>query len=361
LVLTTLLTLPVFAAQFQQGDEIKPTRDESLYFRDHVFRQAKAGETFSVLAHSPDTKKVFVRGTDTDGKQIALAIAEDAIAALPMDVAEVQAEAVAAAKSGRFSDGLHRLEHALRANPTDPSLQTAFKGISQLQVAATTLERAKAVKESVLPEIARKRKNATTANRSNPLDRNDRSGQTRAAQMRADADQTEAIHRASVEHAQKEYDSALAQLGAAPGSSGAATDDFVEPILAVEAPNPTYAETIEFINSRLRKGAKMGYGKNLQKMIYRDRHYTYVFDPKDLTPEVKFLTSDNPGSPYYGKNVLFQCRGRRQLIEKRGILQPETAMVRNFAIRASDEVEMTKLGNAVSHLIRILGGTDEAF
>ena len=205
--LVVVLAFPAFAAQFQQGDEIKLTRDEPLYFRDQIFRQAKSGETFSVLAHRADAKKVFVRGTDKGGKQIALSISETAVAAAPLAAAKLQAEAISAAKARRYADGLQLVERALRSDPAEPVLQQTFQAITQLQTAAQALDRAKADQRLVGVEAARKRKNADTADRPNPLNPRDTSGQERAKQMRADASQTETIAAAAVRSAQDAWES----------------------------------------------------------------------------------------------------------------------------------------------------------
>src|SRR5260221_11226301 len=63
IVLATLLAIPAFAAQFQQGDEIKLTRDEPLDFRYQVSRQAKSGDTFSVSRHRRHTRRALLNGT----------------------------------------------------------------------------------------------------------------------------------------------------------------------------------------------------------------------------------------------------------------------------------------------------------
>ena len=137
--LLTLIAVPAIlwltafadAADVQEGDQIKLIRNESLLFRDQVFRTAQEGELFTVLAYRPAEKRIFVGATDKEGKEIALSIPEDAIVAVQLDSSELQAQAVAAVKAGRISDSLRLIARGLRSDPTDPALQQTAKAIAR--------------------------------------------------------------------------------------------------------------------------------------------------------------------------------------------------------------------------------------
>lgn len=139
----------------------------------------------------------------------------------------------------------------------------------------------------------------------------------------------------------------------------AVKDEFVVPTLPVTNPDPSYADTIDFINSRLADGMKMGFGKTVGKMILRSEDEVYVFDPKDLGTTVKYWQER------YGVAVenYVALNGRNsakafELIRAGG---PAAERLGTLTLQASDDIEAKKLARALSHLIEIFGGKNEAF
>ncbi len=71
--------LPSDLAALKRGDKVKLTRPAVLYFRDQVFKAGNEGDTYVVLAYRPEDKKVFVSARGTDGKEIAVSVANDCV------------------------------------------------------------------------------------------------------------------------------------------------------------------------------------------------------------------------------------------------------------------------------------------
>src|SRR4051794_36669196 len=102
--LAAIFFLSVFAhaVDFKANDEVQLTRDEALLFRDQKFREAKAGETFNVLAVRPEQKKVFVAAKDHQGKDIALSVDESALEVVPFDLDKALARITSAVDDSKY-------------------------------------------------------------------------------------------------------------------------------------------------------------------------------------------------------------------------------------------------------------------
>lgn len=141
-------------------------------------------------------------------------------------------------------------------------------------------------------------------------------------------------------------------------------DEFVEPKLSVARVEPSYADTLEFINSRLPEPGKMGFGKETQKMIYRLGGEVFVFDPKDLNSEIKYFTSKTEQGVLGAISdcrVVLQTRAGRNSIQHWMSGAPDRETTDSFTIETADAVETKRLVNAFQHLIVIFGGKKDAF
>lgn len=67
------------AANYNSGDQVTVTRPVDLFFTGQLYQHAEEGDTFTVLAHRPAQKQLFVAARDKDGKDIALSLADDAV------------------------------------------------------------------------------------------------------------------------------------------------------------------------------------------------------------------------------------------------------------------------------------------
>jgi len=74
------LVMAAAAADFSKGDRVELVKDVPLYFKEFVSRVGKRGERYVVLAVRPEDHRVFVLGHDDRGHDIALGVAEDAVA-----------------------------------------------------------------------------------------------------------------------------------------------------------------------------------------------------------------------------------------------------------------------------------------
>lgn len=70
------------AAEFSKGETIELTQDAPLHFKQTAVRVARKGERFTVLVDRPAEHRVYVSGRDERGQEIALSIAEEAVAAV---------------------------------------------------------------------------------------------------------------------------------------------------------------------------------------------------------------------------------------------------------------------------------------
>jgi hypothetical protein len=90
------------AADFQQGDEVRLTKDAQLSFKSQPYREGKAGEIFPVLQMQPASQKVFLLATGPDRNAIAVSVDENALErAFPAKFSPEEAALLAAA-SGRY-------------------------------------------------------------------------------------------------------------------------------------------------------------------------------------------------------------------------------------------------------------------
>ena len=372
--LLTLIAVPAIlwltafadAADVQEGDQIKLIRNESLLFRDQVFRTAQEGELFTVLAYRPAEKRIFVGATDKEGKEIALSIPEDAIVAVQLDSSELQAQAVAAVKAGRISDSLRLIARGLRSDPTDPALQQTAKAIARLQTAAEAINRTVEAQKPVAVEAARLRKNAAVIDHPNPLDGNT-SGRARAGQMRATADQSETTARVAVENSKKAYEIALQTVLGMEGvnqklageTAGYLNDPAVIPaqFLDGKVPSPGYKETIEFINSKVSVGGqKLWFGKKTQKMILSSMHARelLVFDPAEANPGVKYTANPPRRDQFEANNwvTISTSSGRSTFRAIRGdFSKPIVEEEKSFRLDCDDAIDAEKVAKAMRHLL----------
>jgi len=75
------------AAEFSKGETIILMQDAPLHFRQTTVRVARKGERFTVLIDRPAEHRVYVSGRDERGQEIALSIAEEAVAPVQQPLA----------------------------------------------------------------------------------------------------------------------------------------------------------------------------------------------------------------------------------------------------------------------------------
>ena len=86
------LVASAIAGSFNKGDTVTLSRDETLYFQDSAYRKAKRGESFTVFAYNALTLRVYVITKDSNGKDIALNIPEEAFSPQPSAAAIPKSE-----------------------------------------------------------------------------------------------------------------------------------------------------------------------------------------------------------------------------------------------------------------------------
>jgi hypothetical protein len=137
-------------------------------------------------------------------------------------------------------------------------------------------------------------------------------------------------------------------------------EKFVTPP-GVSQASPSYEETIEFLATNY--GVKIGFGETSKKLICR---YTqpwgpvaYVFDPRDVTPEIIMQTDVN-GFGRRTVRLFLKCRNSQRRIEG-FMMRSQSTTVSRIEFYAGDEIDAEKIAKALSHLVTILGATKEAF
>jgi len=60
------------AVEFYEGNPVETVHDVNLEFQGKPYREGRFGQKFTVVAHRPAAKKVFVFSTDARSQKIAL-------------------------------------------------------------------------------------------------------------------------------------------------------------------------------------------------------------------------------------------------------------------------------------------------
>ena len=226
LFLASICLLPPWAAgatSFQPNDEVKLTRDVTLLFSDKPFRKGTSGETFKVLAYKSDLKKVFLATKDASGKPIAVSVSEDTLALIPEDKAVVQTSVLSAVTGHQLDAAKSILNQALRTNPDDVDLHTMSYALDEVIKSAQQLNQCLEAQKPVEADIRRRRRNADVTDHTNPLDPSDHSGQQRAQQIRAEANEIEVKASQSLRTARTNFDAAISAFQTATAGSRSPT------------------------------------------------------------------------------------------------------------------------------------------
>ena len=380
LILLLALSLPAHPDTFSQGDRVKLTRNEPLLFHDEVFRAGKEGESLTVLTHRPERQRVFVLGKDSAGKDIALSVAQDAVALVPVDTADLQRKAVALVKAENFTDAARLIDQAIRAEPSNPILANTKAAIGAASAARERLDAARANLGRVTAQAKLLRKNAAAIDRPNRLNANDNTSQQRAERMRAEAAELETAVKQELAEAEDQWRgsvAALAQVLNSPASVAKAggishrtlkdwqEDPATVPTGDISASaDPSYETTIEFINGMIQDDfpsrqarPRLWFGKSSRKMIMQSSSGVVAFDPKLLTPDVKYSTGADGAGRHY---VELSCtNGRPEILIV--ATDGKRELVKSFRLLTADRFDRDKLVKACQHLIGMFGGKEDPF
>jgi len=136
------------------------------------------------------------------------------------------------------------------------------------------------------------------------------------------------------------------------------SDEFTDPLGFITV-NPSYSETVEFINDRLKDyDSSIGYGKVTEKMIYKTRNGTFVFDPSVLTPDAIFEWEDTDYGVRHCR-ITLKCRNNVKAIK--ALWTSHHGLCSTMEIPVGNKIEAQKMANAFAHLIVMFGGKKELF
>ena len=177
---------PALLAQFAAEDEVRLRRDEPLRFKDGVFREGKAGETFKVMRHDRAAGRVYLLTFGSDGKPFALHCADAALEPAPKDHWALVQEGIRAMQQGDVAGARARFVRASTGGNVDRMAMNLALHCETLRKSAADLETSRMTQHKVLAEVARLVRNAQTADHP-PLVPGDTSNQVRAEEIRTKA------------------------------------------------------------------------------------------------------------------------------------------------------------------------------
>lgn len=392
------------AAEFRAGDEVRLTQKGTLFFKGQRFRDGEEGETFAVLAHRVDLGKVFVSGKDTEGKDIALAIDQSVTAAVPANADAMIRKVITALRDTKLSEALQIAEIGLRLYPANATLRQLRQDLTAFEETKRRLDSVKVSSATAQVDAERRRRNAATTDRPNRLT-GDNTNQTRATQMRDEADRVErqaAVALASAEAAHARATAALDEIikpvanltprgDSRAGKSAVSfdpelkdklfaqywVDPFVVPTLDSQADQPSYADTIAFIQrklSELGQVVEVGFGRNNKQIIVRERSIyatpcTLVcFNPATLSPQVKTFRRNTTFRNQTLERGLVKVSGTDGQKNILLLFAPDvfSATLTSgpqafYEFEVSDVGDAEKVAKAFAHLITLFGGKADSF
>ena len=172
--------------QFAPEDEVRLLRDEPLLFKDSVFRQGRAGETFKVARYDHASGSVFLLLFGSDGKPFALRCSDQALEPAPKDPWALMREGLNAMQQGDMADARARFVRASTGMAVDETAMKLALHCETLLKSSTEFAAAREAHREDLAEVARLTRNARIADRPSLIP-NDTSNQVRAEAIRTKA------------------------------------------------------------------------------------------------------------------------------------------------------------------------------
>jgi len=150
---------------------VRLSKDAPLLFKDETYRTGKALETFVVLQHDTTSKRIFVLGLNSAGKQIVLNVADEAVEFAPFDVEKLRSSLLVLTERSDFANAVAIVEAASVKAPNDSRIQEYRGSLLAAKVAYERVLGAIKDAEVVKKRVAELSKNAWAA-RNNFLDPN---------------------------------------------------------------------------------------------------------------------------------------------------------------------------------------------
>ena len=173
-------------AQFAAEDEVRLRRDEPLRFKDGVFREGKAGETFKVVRYDRAAGRVYLLVRDSEGKPFALHCADAALEPAPKDHWALVQEGIRTMQQGDMAGARARFVRASTGENVDKMAMNLALHCETLRKSAADLVVLRQTLQKDLLEVARLLRNAQTADHPSLIP-GDTSNQVRAEEIRSKA------------------------------------------------------------------------------------------------------------------------------------------------------------------------------
>ena len=185
-VVALLCALATLIAQFAAEDEVRLRRDEPLRFKDGVFREGKAGETFKVVRYDRAAGRVYLLARDSEGKPFALHCADAALEPAPKDHWALVQEGIRTMQQGDLAGARARFVRASTGENVDKMAMNLALHCETLRKSAADLVTLRQTLQKDLLEVARLLRNAQTADHPSLIP-GDTSNQVRAEEIRTKA------------------------------------------------------------------------------------------------------------------------------------------------------------------------------
>ncbi len=184
-------------AQFAAEDEVRLRRDVPLRFKDGVFREGKAGETFKVMRYDRAAGRVYLLARDSDGKPFALHCTDAALEPAPKDPWALVQEGIRTMQQGDMAGARARFVRASTGENVDRMAMNLALHCETLRKSVADLAAARLALQKDLAEAARLLRNAQTADHPSLIP-GDTSNQVRAEEIRTKAAAVRAKSEAAV-------------------------------------------------------------------------------------------------------------------------------------------------------------------
>jgi hypothetical protein len=201
---------------FPKGAQVRLNKETPLLFKDETYRTGEVSETFVVLQHDTTSKRVFILGSNSAGKQVAFNVTDDAVEFAPYDVEKLRATLAPFTEKSDFINAAAIVEAAAVKAPTDSRIQEYRFQILAAKAAYEKVLSAMRDAEGVKKRVAALSKDAWAA-RNNFLDPN--GGFARSQKMRAEAEKLAADSNQENAQATTEWESAKSSLSSVLGKA----------------------------------------------------------------------------------------------------------------------------------------------
>lgn len=341
------------AIEITRGSIVRLRDKAPLIFQSTLFRNTGRNEEFVVLDVRKDQQTLYLSASDRSGAEIAVTSILPAATPIKQSESELKDRIAKSVSQGQYAAAL-ALVSSLAFDVS--KREEATKAITQLKSVETALAATTSAITAAQAEAAKYSDNE------------------KRAVMKSwweNANKAVKVAQENQQAAQANRETALAAFRAAVGvetmaqvalgGRGGANEYLNDPPAVPENfgfrdITPSYEETVDFINGRLKgSGEKLWFGKNTKKMLLKMSWGVLVFDLAEANPAVKYSTQ--------GTWVKVSASDGRKTFCKLKPFEPGHLVPgnSNFNLHCPDAIDAEKVAKAMRHLIEMFGGKADPF